>query len=48
MEKKSIKKEDIKSQINGLKNKIISLEKELNEKRNMLFRIKFEIEKKKL
>ena len=42
----SIKKEDIKSKINGLKNKVILLEKELNEKRKMLLRIKIEIEKK--
>ena len=46
MKKMSIKKEDIKSKINGLKNKVILLEKELNEKRKMLLRIKIEIEKK--
>ena len=46
MEKKSIKKEIIESKINVLKSNIISLEKKLSEKRNMLLRIKFEIEKK--
>ena len=46
MEKKSIKKEEIKSKINRLNSNIKSLEKELNEKRNMIIRIKLEIEKK--
>ena len=47
MEKKPMKKEEIKSKINSLKNNIISLEKVLNEKRKMALRIKLQIEKQK-